>query len=170
MRDISRSLTILVLAVALTGCGSTGGGGRTYGPLPDGGDCDAMPAVCGGCSSDADCRTPTPRCDVKTNKCVACLPQSDNCPPGQRCVETSGTYQCTARCKTTDDCPKPDGGAGIECCAEACVSTAGDAKNCGACGKMCAPPQNAAAACVAGACGLGACNMLFADCDKDAMN
>ena len=57
------------------------------------------------CLSDADCNpAPTPRCDPRTNQCVACLPQSDNCPTGQYCSETT----CLMGCKPAGGC---DGGS-----------------------------------------------------------
>src|SRR5438132_1396641 len=49
------------------------------------------------------------------------------------------------------------------------AALAGDAKNCGGCGKACAL-ANASATCVAGACMVGSCAANFGDCDKSAAN
>jgi hypothetical protein len=49
------------------------------------------------------------------------------------------------------------------------VNTAGDARNCGACGKLCGPYPNGTAVCQAGAC-VNACNAGFADCDMNPAN
>lgn len=42
-----------------------------------------------------------------------------------------------------------------------------DVKNCGACNAQCSNKPNGAAECVNGACGLGACDAGFADCDNN---
>ena len=47
---------------------------------------------------------------------------------------------------------------------------AGDVKNCGNCGRACAVPPNATATCSGGSCGIGGCNMGFADCDGVLVN
>ena len=51
-----------------------------------------------GCGSDSACSAPRPRCDLNSRTCVPCLPTNDNCPKGQRCVATNGSWgACQAR-------------------------------------------------------------------------
>lgn len=45
-----------------------------------------------------------------------------------------------------------------------------DASNCGKCGMVCPPVANGGPGCAAGACGVGACNNNFGDCDQKAFN
>lgn len=59
--------------------------------------------------------------------------------------------------------PLPNGG-------ECDVVDLGSVENCGACGNACPVPPRGAAACVNGACTVGACAAGFADCDRDASN
>ena len=53
---------------------------------------------------------------------------------------------------------------------DGCEADLQTVQNCGQCGVACMAPANAAAACKAGICGLGACNMLFGDCDMNPAN
>jgi hypothetical protein len=46
------------------------------------------------------------------------------------------------------------------------ISLASDVINCGACGNVCVALDNAAAGCINGVCGVGACTAGFGDCDK----
>jgi hypothetical protein len=57
-------------------------------------------------------------------------------------------------------------GNGLDGCETDLGASAG---NCGTCGHACSVP-NAAPACTNGACGVGACNLGFGDCDGDAQN
>lgn len=58
---------------------------------------------CVQCLSDAQCGGTTPRCNVATNACVACLPgATDNCPTNQYCRPD---FRCEQGCKTGTDCP-----------------------------------------------------------------
>src|SRR5262249_8710912 len=43
-------------------------------------------------------------------------------------------------------------------------------KNCGACNMGCALIANGAPSCVGGMCGVGSCNLGYADCDKMAVD
>ena len=133
---------------------------------PDLLDCIANPTACGKCGVDADCMAPTPRCDVPTGRCVACLPTSDNCGGGMICVDADGfgKYECLGACRIDTDCIKLAGG-GI-CCGGACRNTTNDVTNCGACGRVCAQYPNAANRCAGGTCSMGACNAGFLDCNK----
>src|SRR5207302_10567639 len=46
----------------------------------------------------------------------------------------------------------------------------GDAANCGGCGKTCPAVANGVPGCKASKCGVGSCNMGFADCDAVPAN
>ena len=46
------------------------------------------------------------------------------------------------------------------------TGTGNDLKNCGSCRNACMVPANATAACTAGTCAIGVCNVGFADCNK----
>src|SRR5262245_13504775 len=105
-------------------------------PLP-------MGDLAGTCTLDVQCRAPRPRCDLNTGNCVACLPASDNCPKGQKCVPAGGTFICSASCVTDVDCPRADGGSTMSCCGGHCFDTAGDIQNCGTCSATCLAPPNA---------------------------
>lgn len=51
---------------------------------------------------------------------------------------------------------------------DACeVDSRSDSAHCGGCGQACPAVENAAAACVAGRCGLGACGDGYGDCNGD---
>ena len=50
------------------------------------------------------------------------------------------------------------------------TNTTNNVANCGACGKNCPALANASTSCVASACGLGACNAGFGNCDNNAAN
>jgi hypothetical protein len=79
-----------------SGSGGTSGGGT--GGIPDAGPDTS------GCSSDGDCASPTPRCQLTTHACVACLSgDTDNCPSDEYCDATSST--CVSGCKNAQSCP-----------------------------------------------------------------
>jgi hypothetical protein len=107
------------------------------------------------------------------------------------CCETSGRPPCSET--TADDCATLNGlphqnalcdgdndnDRGGPClnfcpackrgevlCGTACVDTASDAKNCGACGITCPAEPNATVQCVNGTCG-GTCKAGFANCNED---
>ncbi|MFO0762990.1 MAG: DNRLRE domain-containing protein [Byssovorax sp.] len=51
-----------------------------------------------------------------------------------------------------------------------CETAIDTPQNCGACGVACPPLPHAQASCAGGACGLGACDPGFGDCDGDPQN
>ena len=63
-----------------------------------------------GCGSDSACSAPRPRCDLNSRTCVPCLPTNDNCPKGQRCVASNGSFACMGGCLSDADCPRSDAG------------------------------------------------------------
>ena len=86
----------LVLLVATAGCGDT----TTPPPAADMSvsvsdasiDLARPPA---GCTSDAMCMGDTPRCDMATGKCVACL-EDGHCPEGSVCRGGACAPGCSA--------------------------------------------------------------------------
>ena len=162
---------VLLLAALGAGCAPS----PTQSAPPDlrtseAADCVSFPERCGGCRADEHCATDPdlPRCDVVKRVCVACLPDNDNCPAGQVCQGTSGTWSCVSTCTTNSDCQKVGGGS--SCCGRICVNLAGDILHCGACGAVCPTVANGAPACVEGRCVVGACNAGFDDCDHQPVN
>jgi len=139
-----RGLAPLTLGLLLATSFAYGTGGCSS---DDGG---AAPA----CSSNSDCPAPTSVCDTVKGHCVECLELSD-------CGFRPGTVCSAGACV----CPGM-----LSECDGACVDTKNDLQHCGACGKACGDPANATAGCAMGACGIGACNDGFGDCDKDATN
>ncbi len=112
-----------------------------------------------GCDRDSQC---SPRfCDTAQHVCVGCM-NDGQCAPGQVC--STAARICVPGCNDTHACP-----TGQSCCAGTCQRTQEDTNHCGACGRTCAAPQGTAA-CVAGTCGVGACNTGFGDCDMAAAN
>src|SRR5205814_47598 len=84
-------------------------------------------------------------------RCVACLPQNDNCAMGSHCAAMRDSFQCTMACRNAADCSM----MGAQCCAASCIDVSRDLSNCGACGRSCAPPPHGTAACVSSASALG---------------
>jgi alpha-tubulin suppressor-like RCC1 family protein len=120
--------------------------------------CDPRTFTCvEGCRDDDGCSGATPRCNVTTHTCAACVDDS-HCTLGTTC--RGGT--CVAGCDATRPCP-----SGQTCCAGGCVDTSSNTANCSACGAACSV-ANAAPACAAGRCSVGTCNANFADCNGTA--
>src|SRR5205814_8996204 len=113
------------------------------------------------CADDRQCGGGTPRCDKNVGRCVPCLPSSDNCAPGTRCVASGDSFVCTRACFKDADCPRSDGGAAQSCCNGGCLDLMNDTANCGACGRSGAAPTHRKAACAAGSSGVGACDTGF---------
>ena len=131
-----------------TGGGVSGAGGASGGASP--------------CGSDADCKDPTPRCELGTSKCVKCLPSNDTCPLGQYCATTN---VCLAGCKTTAECNDFDGGTGgLVCEAHQCKCTKdADCES----GKLCSPTTGQ---CVAGCTTEHPCATGYACCAGSCFN
>jgi hypothetical protein len=104
-------------------------------------DAPGAEAEAGGCTRDSDCRSPDPRCDLTTGRCVPCLPQNDNCPAGMFCSPLNGSYACAMGCATAGDCTALDAGGGDggskACCNHLCVDTSANNANCGVCNNAC---------------------------------
>ncbi len=148
------------------------------------------------CTSDTQCQPPNPRCDTTTGKCVPCLPQNDNCPPGTVCTMMGGSYVCSQGCNTATDCTALDASAankaccnhvcvdtssntqncsmcGINCgaqscCASACTNTTTNPSDCGGCGLVCSTNNMATVSCGAGVCD-GMCLAGFGDCNGNKL-
>ena len=141
---------------------------------PAGAYCDgAMNRCVPGCRDDDGCAPGvvgdagvsdggTPRggrCNVATRACVECL-NDTHCPAGTLCAGNV----CAPGCNPMRACP-----TGQTCCSGACVDTAANVANCGACGTRCEPPR-AAPACMSGACAVASCVAPFENCDGSATN
>jgi hypothetical protein len=91
---------------------------------------------------------------------------------------------CTAPCATVPNATRAcaAGSCAIGACnfgfddcdktvADGCETRlATDANNCGTCGNVCPNPPHGVAGCTGSACGLGACNAGWSDCDGNAAN
>lgn len=124
--------------------------------------CDGATNTCKqGCSNDADCAASGAvdlYCDLTTNSCTGCLNDSD-CPSGFVCAQSNKT--CVPGCSPMNACP-----TGKDCCNTACYDLKKSVNNCGGCGIKCTAPDHAAAACLAGVCGMGACEAAYANCNS----
>src|SRR5438128_4902736 len=58
----------------------------------------------GECMDDRECTGTNPRCDRGTGRCVACLPELDNCAAGSHCVRAESGYRCATACSDSRDC------------------------------------------------------------------
>lgn len=84
---------------------------------------------------------------------------------GGRCIcKNSGRPPVNGSCTSGGG---PGGcGAGQTLCGATCVDASSDPANCGACGRPCAPTNNATGvACLAGQCWVASCAPGFADCN-----
>ena len=119
---------------------------------------------CGACGVDCQGRS------CCAGACADLQGDARNCGAcGKACAFNNAAATCRASVCTPGAC-----NPGFSDCnanpMDGCeVSLSGDTGNCGACGKSCAVP-NAVAACIGGACSLGACNPGFRNCDGDAAN
>ncbi len=133
---------------------------------------DATHSCMDGCRSDEGCANvridagvdgavsvATARCDTASHTCVACVTDA-HCPPGTLCMG----HACVPGCDEDHGCAEGD-----TCCLGGCVDTRTNTGNCGACGQTCSA-ANGTAACVGGACAVGACNAGYGDCDGNAAN
>ena len=111
-----------------------------------------------GCNDDTDCMDMTV-CDVAANTRKGCLSDA-NYALGTVCEASS----CVPGCNDNQPCQ-----GGLACCDGACFDVLVDPLHCGSC-SACPVPNNADASCTVGACGLGACDEDFNDCDKNPAN
>ncbi len=132
---------------------------------------DVSTCVSGACSAMA-CSPGTANCNTAiADGCEVSLTNDvANCGAcGNACATPNATPVCAGGACAVGSCNAGfadcDGSAADGC--EANLTT--DVSSCGACGNACALP-NAAPACVAGTCAIGACNAGFADCDGVAAN
>ena len=131
----------------------------TEAECPMGQFCNMQSGLCEpGCNDDTDCNDAT-LCDVGEKVCKGCLIDG-NCGLGTVCEGGS----CVPGCNEMQPCQD-----GLACCSGDCYDVANDPLHCGGC-TACALPDNAAASCTAGVCGLGACMGDFNNCDKDPGN
>ena len=131
----------------------------TEADCPMGQFCNADVGLCEpGCNADDDCMGNT-FCEVDQNVCKGCLVDA-NCGLGTVCEGGS----CVPGCNAMQPCQD-----GLACCGGDCFDVGNDPLHCGGC-TACAVPENAAASCTAGVCGLGACQGDFNNCDKDPGN
>jgi hypothetical protein len=115
--------------------------------------CPGSQIVCGGACVDP--QTSVAHCGRCDNACAAPANGAAACVAG-----ACGLGACTAG---FGNC---DGNAANGCETNTGTSLA----HCGLCGNACPTPPNAAAACTAGACGLGSCTGPFRNCDGDTTN
>lgn len=131
------------------------------------------------CRCDAVACAPADSCHAKG----ACDPRTGACdspalPDGTKCPVVNASATCKAGAcqlvacdegwrdangKIEDGCEEKF--AGCDCGGECGIDLSKDVKNCGACGNVC-EAKNGTPSCVAGACGVAACNRGFADCNK----
>ncbi len=151
--------------------------------------CEMSSRRCVACVTDEHCPIGT-RC--MGNACVPGCDSSRGCPEGSTCcgggcidAQTDPQHcgNCGTVCSTVNGVPACMAGrCAVGSCNTPfadCDSTPGNGcetdtqtslAHCGMCGRSCAAPPNATAACTGGVCGLGTCNPGFGDCDGDVMN
>ncbi|MEZ4407922.1 MAG: hypothetical protein R3A52_15820 [Polyangiales bacterium] len=145
---------------------------------------------CGGCGTRCSTVNGAPACVNGMCGVGRCNPGFADCDmnPANGCetvIETD-PRNC-GRCGNA--CPTPSGGAAVcsgglcavgscpagraDCdmnASNGCETDISTTTNCGVCGRACPAPPNASAVCLAGTCGLGACNAGWADCDGNPAN
>ena len=147
---------------------------------------DTDPLNCGGCGNACDagevCSAGvcTGFCDPSLTACGegVCTSLDDDPANCGACGEACGTVANGAPVCSTGACDvvclggygdcngdmRSTGGDGCE------VTFATDLNNCGFCGNTCAAPANGTPACVAGTCGVAACNTGWGNCDGSDFN
>lgn len=164
-------------ALSCTGFASTECNGVCTSIATDPANCGACGTVCGTgevcssgvCTGTAGCSAPNQLCGgVCTSvandpgNCGTC---GTTCAGGTNAVPVCGAGSCGAICQAAyADCDQDLGATGSNGCE---VNTNTAITDCGACGNACSLPANAAASCVGGTCGLGACSPGFDNCDND---
>jgi len=120
-----------------------------------------------GCGMGPSCTGGTTCCgtgcaDLRTDRlnCGAC---------GRACSNTQACNQ--GRCMTQPMCGGgPACDPGQTCCGDRCFDTQNDVAHCGACGRACASLPNTVPVCRGGQCGIGGCQMGFANCNGSMMD
>jgi sugar lactone lactonase YvrE len=149
----------------------TGGACGLSGCAPGWGDCDHNPANgcetslttltdCGLCGATCSVANGTGTCASGKCEVASCAPGYSNCDnDAANGCETAGSCGCDAQHADCDHNP-----------ANGCETAIDTPQNCGGCGVLCPTPPNGVAACVNGACTLGACMAGWANCDGNAAN
>jgi hypothetical protein len=129
---------------------------------PVGQYCDPTKNTCGvGCTDDTDCDPANDLfCDTAAHTCVGCVTDM-NCPAGSICIAKT----CVPGCTDAQPCQ-----LGFSCCSSVCFDLVNDPEHCGDCNNVCPEVTHAATSCVNGACGTGACDPGWANCDGDLAN
>ena len=128
---------------------------------PQGQYCDPASNSCKpGCTDNTDCAGggTDVYCDTTTNSCAGCIVDTD-CPLGSICFQANKT--CNPGCTDTQLCP-----AGNTCCGGTCFDVTTNVSHCGDCNTQCAVPANAEVTCIGGICGMGKCDMAYANCNS----
>lgn len=116
----------------------------TNGCAPGFADCNNMPDD--GCETDlskpAHCGTCTTTCSGGTPVCTGS-------------GDAGTTFSCVSGCPSNMP----------TLCSGSCVDVNTNAQNCSTCGRVCANVANGQPGCTGGACGIGACNANFQDCN-----
>jgi len=145
--------------------GSTGGTGGTGGISVGQSSSSAAASSSTGplpyCLLDEDCAsTPeTPYCD-DTLSCVACF-ADHHCSLGSICVASI----CVTGCSDMQPCP-----GWQSCCGTSCHDLNSEVAHCGGCNNQCPVPDHAAALCLDGNCGMGACDAAYANCNGNSQD
>ncbi|MSP60762.1 MAG: hypothetical protein EXR72_10545 [Myxococcales bacterium] len=119
--------------------------------------------ACGGAFKDCNANV-ADGCETNTNTsilhCAFC---------NMKCaVPANGNAACVAAVCGLGSCNVPFGNCD-NMAANGCeINLSTDAKNCGACAKVCATPANATPACANSTCGIDTCTVGFADCANGA--
>src|SRR5580692_4273166 len=127
-----------------TGSSHDAGGPETSAGCGSNADCAKSPGkvcsqgACVECVDNTTCSAPTPKCDVATSTCVACLAAGD-CMPGYICG-TNDT--CEQGCSSTQPCP-----TGQVCNMGGCVQCTTDA-NCSGATPRCNTTTNTCVQCL----------------------
>ncbi|MFO0562267.1 MAG: hypothetical protein U0269_29900 [Polyangiales bacterium] len=154
------------LSTSVANCGTCGNAcpaGANMTPRCNLGACS--PGTCNAGFADCDANSAT-GCEVNTTNTVAhCGACRNACPTPPNAVATCAASTCgMGACNAGfDNC---DGNAANGC--EVNIRTS--ATHCGRCGNSCPGLANAIAGCVAGTCGIGACNVGFDNCDGNVAN
>lgn len=131
-----------------------------------------MGQTCNAGTCQLNCEMPSALCTVNgVTSCINVQTDPMNCGGcGTACMSANANAVCgMGRCALGTCLPgfgNCDRQAGNGCE----INTNTDVANCGGCDNACPPPPNAAASCLMGACGVGACNPGFGNCDGNAAN